>query len=103
MKYTFTYFLLFAFFSVLQSFGQGEPVIVQAGSGTLGSDFTTATDGGVQFVRSQTNFIAPATRPNDATKVVTYNITFPQAGVYELYMKVRVGPLGADDDSFYYT
>jgi len=41
---------------------------------------------------------APAT----AARVLTYTVTFPAAGTYDLYARLRVGPNGANDDSFYY-
>jgi endo-1,4-beta-xylanase len=50
---------------------------------------TTLTDGG-------------GTAPGTANRVLSYTLTFPAAGTYELYARVRVGPAGANDDSFYY-
>ncbi|RZK59052.1 MAG: hypothetical protein EOO59_07965 [Hymenobacter sp.] len=41
---------------------------------------------------------APAT----AARVLTYSVTFAAAGTYDLYARIRVGPNGANDDSFYY-
>ncbi|WJG11206.1 endo-1,4-beta-xylanase [Aliiglaciecola sp. LCG003] len=39
--------------------------------------------------------------PSDDSRVIELNVTFPQAGSYEMYARVRVGPNGANDDSFY--
>lgn len=41
---------------------------------------------------------APAT----AARVLSYTVTFPAAGTYDLYARIRVGANGANDDSFYY-
>lgn len=98
-KITFSiYFMLISAFSI---FAQStEPFLVEAESGTLGSDYTTGTDGSITYVYPQTNFLA-TTNPGSATKVITYNITFPEADTYDLYMKIYIGPLGDNDDSFY--
>ena len=34
--------------------------------------------------------------------MVTYTVTFPAAGTYNLYAHIRVGPAGANDDSYFY-
>ncbi|MBD0257857.1 MAG: endo-1,4-beta-xylanase [Cytophagales bacterium] len=83
-----------------------DPVIVQAESGTLGAQpeppvLLTAQEGGVGFVRVQGDF-ASTTNPGTASRVVTYTVTFPFAGTYSLYARVRVGSGGGTDDSFYY-
>ncbi|RZK52942.1 MAG: endo-1,4-beta-xylanase, partial [Hymenobacter sp.] len=41
---------------------------------------------------------APAT----AARVLTYSVTFPAAGTYDLYARIRVGANGPNDDSFFY-
>ncbi|NML66380.1 T9SS type A sorting domain-containing protein [Hymenobacter sp. RP-2-7] len=41
---------------------------------------------------------APAT----AARVLSFTVTFPGPGTYDLYAKVRVGSGGANDDSFFY-
>src|SRR5690606_38903170 len=35
-------------------------------------------------------------------KVITYTVKFPKAGVYDLFVKVKVGDGGGNDDSFFY-
>ena len=39
--------------------------------------------------------------PN-ASKLVTYSVTFAEAGTYDLYGKIYVGPGGVLDDSFFF-
>jgi endo-1,4-beta-xylanase len=87
-----------------------DPVIVEAESGTLGAEFAPGHDGSVtpavDYVFATTNFPPgpPAVTGNPGTvaRVVTYTVTFPAAGTWELYARVRVGPAGANDDSMYY-
>src|SRR5678809_905465 len=81
-------------------FAQNEPVIVQAESGTLGADVSTLTAGSVQYVTVVTD--GAGDNPVSAARVATYTITFPAAGTYDLYMRVRVGPGGGNDDSYFY-
>jgi endo-1,4-beta-xylanase len=87
-----------------------EPVIVEAESGILGSEFAPGTDTSVSpnvnYIFPTTNFPPgppPVTQnPGTVNRVVTYTVTFPAEGTWELYARVRVGPAGADDDSMYY-
>jgi endo-1,4-beta-xylanase len=76
-------------------------VIFQAESGVLGSNFTNGTDGVVQFISISTDTVNSG-NPGNANRVATYSVTFPSAGTYKLYGRVRVGPGGANDDSFFY-
>ncbi|WP_176956050.1 endo-1,4-beta-xylanase [Catalinimonas alkaloidigena] len=80
---------------------QGPPITVQAESGTLGADFATLTEASVSYITSQTDFIN-TTNPGSDARVVTYSVTFPSAGSYALYARVRVGPGAGNDDSFFY-
>ncbi len=81
-------------------FAQNESIIVEAESGVIGSQFMTAVDGTTTYVA-----IVGATagsNPITAERVITYTVTFPSAGIYELYARVRVGAGTFSDDSFYY-
>jgi endo-1,4-beta-xylanase len=40
--------------------------------------------------------------PGTAARVLSYTVTFPAAGTYDLYARMRVGSGGANDDSYYY-
>lgn len=88
-------------FVYFQSYGQDEPVIFEAESGTLGADYNTDEDGGITYITSATDF-ANTDFPAQADKVNTYEVTFPEAGTYDLFARIRVGANGADDDSFFY-
>jgi endo-1,4-beta-xylanase len=86
------------------SFAQNEtnrkPVIVQAESGKLGSNFAARQDGGVTYVTVKTNTTGYS--PGDTSRMITYQITFQDSGSYNFFVRLRVGPNGFDDDSFFY-
>jgi uncharacterized repeat protein (TIGR03803 family) len=75
-------------------------VTVQAESGTLGTNFLVGNSGGVIYI-SNTNNNTTST-PGIPGRVASYNVTFPAAGSYDLYARVRVGPVAGGDDSFLY-
>ena len=80
--------------------GQAASVKFEAESGTRGADYAIGSDGGIQYIYPTSN--AAGESPGSSARVVTYSVTFPTAGTYDLYARVRVGPAGADDDSFFY-
>lgn len=100
MKRKLLLFLIIVLVSTFNLLSQNEPVMLEAESGTIGSDFTTGTDGDITFVSITTNSIAQF--PESANRVITYEVTFPEAGNYALFARVRVGSGAADDDSFFY-
>ena len=79
---------------------QADSIAVQAESGSLGSGFITHTEGSVQFITISMTGVG--NNPGSAARVASYSVTFPTAGTYDLYGRVRVGPGGATDDSFFY-
>jgi endo-1,4-beta-xylanase len=81
-------------------FAQNESIIVEAESGVVGSQFATAVDGTTTYVTIVGT--AAGLNPGTAERVISYSVTFPSAGIYELYARVRVGPGTFSDDSFYY-
>lgn len=85
----------------MAAMAQTEPVIVEAESGTLGPDVTTGSLNGVTYATAAVNVTTGPTGADDR-RVSSYQITFPAAGDYELYARMRVGPNGGDDDSWYF-
>ena len=79
---------------------QAASVTVEAESGMLGGDFVTASSSGVTYI-SNTNNYTGTIAPDLASRVANYEITFPEAGTYDLYARVRVA-VSASDDSFFY-
>jgi endo-1,4-beta-xylanase len=79
---------------------QTEPVIVEAEAGTFGTPttLTIATQGDVTYVTTSLDNTAVPT----AERIATYQVTFPEAGNYELYARYQVGAGGANDDSWYF-
>ncbi|MGI4869571.1 MAG: endo-1,4-beta-xylanase [Janthinobacterium lividum] len=97
---------------------QNAPVLVEAETGTstnpttplAGSttgDWQVATKAAAGNVPAATYITtlstAGGTSPGTAARVLTYSVTFPAAGVYDLYARVWVGTTngGADDDSYF--
>lgn len=79
---------------------QTTPVIVQAESGTVGAAFKLTTQGPDTYIT-----IAPTVgggNPATPDRVATYTVTFPAAGTYELYARLRVGSGTFSNDSMYY-
>jgi O-glycosyl hydrolase len=77
--------------------GPSSSVVVEAESGQIGSDF--AVSNGVPAYISITS--NNTTIPGSAARVARYQVTFPSAGTYRLFARVRVGPGGANDDSLF--
>jgi len=68
---------------------------------TLGSDMQVvvdADDASITYVTTQVNGTQP---PEDSNRVVSLNLEFPEAGTWVVFARVRIGPQGANDDSFY--
>lgn len=77
-----------------------KPVIVEAESGELGSDFDTLTAGDITYITPNTNW--ENFNPGSPSRINTYQVTFPDSGTYNLFVKVRVGSNTYNDDSFFY-
>ncbi len=77
-------------------------VTVEAESGALGTNFVVRTDGAIQYITCINN--NTGTSPGIPGRVVTFSVTFPEAGVYKLYARVRVSSVGggANNDSMFY-
>ena len=99
-------FCFFWTFTLMASriFAQNEtnrkPVIVEAESGKLGSNFPARQVDNITYVTVKTN--ATGYSPGDTSRMVTYQITFQDSGSYNFFVRLRVGPNGFDDDSFFY-
>ena len=72
----------------------------RAESGVLGAEYSIANDGVVSYITILTT--SSGESPGSDARVATFTVDFPAAGTYDLYARVRVGPGGAVDDSFFY-
>lgn len=80
-----------------------EPIRIAAEDSTLGAAVTRvtdATDSSITYVTAATNVTEAPTDMSDP-RISTQTIVFPQAGEYQMYGRVRIGPGGAMDDSFF--
>lgn len=80
---------------------QDLPVVLQAKSGTLGSDFRTVDTLAISAVITKTD-VVNTSNPGNANRVITFQVTFADSGLYDLYAHVLVGKDGFSDDSYFY-
>ena len=77
-----------------------RPVIVEAESGVRGSSFPILQDSTATFVDVNTNSVNTG-NPLDTSRVITYQVQFPDSGTYNLFARVRVDS-NAFAGSFFY-
>ncbi len=77
-----------------------EPVVVEAESGTLGSGLLVQGDSSNAYITPDSNYTGLV--PGDTSRIATYQVTFPDSGYYDLFVRVQVGPAGYNSDSFFY-
>jgi uncharacterized repeat protein (TIGR03803 family) len=75
-------------------------VIFEAESGALGSDFAVSNSSSPAFITITTD--NAGSNPGSAARVASYSVTFPAAGTYQVYARIRVGPGNFNDDSLFY-
>lgn len=92
--------LLLTVLGCAKIFALNEPVVLDAEKAVLGADFAVGTDGLVQYVYPKTT--SANSYPGTVDKVLTFTATFPEAGIYKLYVRLRVGTGGFNDDSFFF-
>jgi endo-1,4-beta-xylanase len=78
-----------------------KPVVAEAESGNVGSSYSVLKDGNITYVTPKTNWTG-LTSPGDSSRTVKLQVTFADSGNYNLFVHLRVGPNGYDDDSFFY-
>jgi len=76
-------------------------VTIEAEAGTLGRDFKTVDTLGVTCVTVRTDIVNSG-NPGNSKRMITYQVTFPDSGTYDLYAHLMVGPNGYNDDSYFY-
>ncbi|MBN2812789.1 MAG: endo-1,4-beta-xylanase, partial [Bacteroidales bacterium] len=93
--------IVFSLFISLLSKAQDLPVIIQAEQGIKGSDFRVVDTLGTTAVTINSD-VVNSYYPGNANRVITYEVTFPEAGTYDLFARVLVGRGTYDDDSYFY-
>ncbi|MFA9391119.1 MAG: family 43 glycosylhydrolase [Prolixibacteraceae bacterium] len=96
------YVLFFLVVFLLNGIGKAQnlPLVVEAESAQLGSDFEIVEEGDITFVRPKTDKLS-GDFPGDETKIITFFIPFIDIDTYEVYAKIRVGSENYNDDSFF--
>jgi len=77
-------------------------VVIETESGNLGRDWEVTSGLGLESISTKTDAMN-SNYPGSADKLVTYTVKFPKAGTYDLFVKIKVGSGGPNDDSFYYS
>jgi O-glycosyl hydrolase len=80
--------------------GRAAFVSFEAESGTLGAEWALSNSASPIYITITTT--GSGGNPGSAARVATYSVTFPAAGKYELYARVRVGADPFNDDSMFY-
>jgi endo-1,4-beta-xylanase len=81
-----------------------KPVVIEAESGSRGSEFDSLSVADVEYISITTDYnetTGTADYPG-ANRTATYQVTFPDTGTYDLFVRLRVGANGFNDDSFFY-
>ena len=75
-------------------------VTFEAESGALGSDWAVSNSTSPAFITILTD--GAGNNPASTARVASYTVTFPAAGLYQLYARLRTGPGTFNDDSMFY-
>ncbi len=79
------------------------PIRIAAEDGTLGASVTRvtdATDSSITYVTAAENVVEAPADDSDP-RISSQTVQFPQAGEYQIYARLRIGPAGPNDDSFF--
>jgi endo-1,4-beta-xylanase len=86
-----------------------RPIVIESDSGVVGADFDILEEEGVTYVSISNDWVGldpmpdgAGSRPLSEGHVITYEVTFPAPGEYNLFIRGRVGPDEWDADSFLY-
>jgi hypothetical protein len=80
--------------------GRAASVAFEAESGALGSNWALSNSASSVYITATNS--SGGNNPGSAARVATYTVTFPAAGTYQLYARLRVGPDTFNDDSMFY-
>jgi endo-1,4-beta-xylanase len=74
-----------------------KPVVLESEIGEIGRGFEIRSDGDIQYVRALSKIIDSS--PGSADRIITFHITFPDSGFYDLFARVR---LDSDDGGSFF-
>lgn len=77
-----------------------KPVVVEAEQGIVGSKYAILNDGVITYVTTTENYTGQEF-PGDTSRMITYQVTLKEAGLYDLFGRMRVGAGNYNDDSFF--
>ncbi|MDA3928750.1 MAG: endo-1,4-beta-xylanase [Prolixibacteraceae bacterium] len=77
-----------------------KPIIVEAESGLLGSNFSTSIVGDITYITTNADFSGQS-NPENSNSIATYQVAFVDTGSYQVFARVRVGSGSYSDDSFF--
>lgn len=77
-----------------------KPIVIEAESGVLGSNFNILTSAGITYITTTVDYSGQS-YPESDNSVATYQVTFETPGSYHLFVRVRVGSGSYSDDSFF--
>ena len=82
--------------------GSASPLSFEAESGVLGADWAVSNNVSPAVTNITITSNGSGNNPGSAARVATYTVTFPGAGTYQLYARVRVGAGVFNDDSLFF-
>lgn len=103
MKQGNTFVLFFAFLTAFGPILKGQnndPILLEVEDGTAGEDFDVLNENDLTYATITSN--GTANYPESSARIISWEVTFPKAGQYDLYIRFRVGSGNFDDDSFFY-
>lgn len=75
-------------------------VAFESESGALGTDWAVSNSVSPAYITITSN--GSGNNPGSTNRVASYTVTFPAAGTYQLYARLRIGAGGANDDSLFF-
>ena len=75
-------------------------VAIEAESGTLGSEWAVSNSASPSYITITST--GAGNNPGSSNRVATYSVTFPAAGSYQLYARLRTGAGAFNDDSMFF-
>lgn len=100
MKFNLSKLIVILMLAVLPGLLPAASVTIEAESGLRGADWTVNNSGSPAFITITGT--GAGGNPGSAARVASYTVTFPVAGTYNLYARMRIGVGGFNDDSMFY-